>query len=330
MKDNFDVGIVSFAHVHAPSYAKNLQEIKSPELQGIYDRDEYRGTCAANDFNTKYYPNFCALLKDVEAVIITSENARHAELVTKAAPEVDAILCEKPLAPELKEASQMIENCKERDTRLYTALPMRHSPPAQSLKETIENGELGEVQGLSGTNQGTLPPGWFQDKNLAGGGALMDHIVHLADIFHWAFDLEVESVYTRSGTLLHDIEVEDSGITSLQFKNGTFATIDSSWSRPETYPTWGNLRLRVYGSKGVMNLDGFGQKFTHYDDTNNEINWKYWGTDSDGEMLKDFARTLMEGRESKVLATGENGKEAVKVVDAAYRSVESGEPVQLD
>lgn len=330
MEDNFDVGIVSFAHVHAPAYAKSLHKIKRLNFKGIYDRDNYRGTGAAGDFNTKYYRNYGDLLDEVEAVIVTSENLRHGELVKKAAPEVDAILCEKPLAPNPGEANQIIEKCEKHDTKLYTAFPMRHSPPVQSLKESIKDGKLGEIQGLSGTNQGTLPPGWFQERDLAGGGALMDHIVHLADIFHWAFDLEVKTVYTRSGTLLHHIEVEDSGVTTLQFKDGAFATIDSSWSRPDTYPAWGNLRLRVYGSEGVMNLDGFGQKFTHYNDTDNEINWKYWGTDSDREMLKDFARTLLEDRDSKVLATGESGKEAIKVVDAAYRSAESGEPVQLE
>jgi predicted dehydrogenase len=78
------------------------------------------------------------------------------------------------------------------------------------------------------------------DKELAGGGALTDHIVHLADIMRWYLRSEVIEVYAQSNQIMHaaEVDVETGGLVMLTFANGVFASIDCSWNKPNYYPTW--------------------------------------------------------------------------------------------
>lgn len=324
------LGILSFAHVHAPHYAEAINGLEGVKLSGIYDQDEYRGKRASILFKTRYYARYKDLLRDgVDGVIICSENVRHRELTMAAAEEGKHILCEKPIATTLEDADTMIQACKESGVRLHIAFPMRYAPAVQALKEEVEAGNVGDLLGISSTNHGKLPPGWFQDKKLAGGGAVMDHTVHLVDLFHWIFNQEITEVYAEMGTLLHDIAVEDCGLLSLEFEDGGFATLDCSWSRPKSFPTWGDLTMRVYGTNGVLEVEAFKQGFLSYSDRRKSAKWEYWGTNSDLEMIQDFAKVVKGDRPKGALATGEDGKKALAVVLAAYRSVQERKPVHV-
>ena len=116
-----------------------------------------------------------------------------------------------------------------------TAFPMRFAPSAQIVRAMIKKGELGEILGVNGINHSEIPAGhraWFADKELAGGGAVMDHTVHLADLFRWYFDAEAVEVYAEVDNLFFGSEVETAGLILVTLSNGIHASIDCSWSRP--------------------------------------------------------------------------------------------------
>lgn len=323
------LGILSFAHVHATTYAKEIEKLDKAELVGVYDENEYRGVRAARKFGTEYFGEVNQLLEKTQGVVVASENRLHSKLVQQAATNGNHVLCEKPIATGIREAQEMIESFKNEEAELYIAFPLRFSPPVRSLKEHVNNGVVGELLGISSTNHGSLPPGWFLDEEEAGGGSIMDHTVHLVDLFRWIFQIEVREVYSQMGTLLHDLDVEDCGLTTLEFTDGSFATIDSSWSRPESFPTWGDLKMRVYGTDGVMNLNAFNQKFELYTGGNQSNVWDYWGTDMNFEMIDDFAETISDESHQSELASGEDGKMALETALACYRSYETDDPVEL-
>src|SRR5690606_19816615 len=103
-------GIISFAHMHAHSYARALAESPGLQLVGIADEVAYRGAQAADRYGAAYYHSHQELLAaDIDAVIVCSENARHPEHVRDAAAAGKHILCEKPLAVSLPQARAMIE-----------------------------------------------------------------------------------------------------------------------------------------------------------------------------------------------------------------------------
>src|SRR5688572_19546008 len=111
------IGMLSFAHGHANSYASALRTLPGVQLVGIYDADVERGLNAAERFATTFYPDAPALLDQrLDGVIICSENSFHAPLVLLAAGKTPNILCEKPIATTLADAQAMIDTCRASGT----------------------------------------------------------------------------------------------------------------------------------------------------------------------------------------------------------------------
>lgn len=323
-----NIGIVSFAHMHAYGYAQAVGKIPGVELVGIFDDNTYRGTQAAHMFRTRYFQDYESLLaQGIHGVIVCSETVFHQEHVKVASDHKVHILCEKPLAITLKDAQFMIESCRKNKVSLQTAFPMRYSPPVKFLKKYLEKGSLGKVVAASCTNHGRLPPGWFQKKELSGGGAIMDHTVHVVDLLRWIFKTEVKEVYAHASSLIQPLKVEDCALLSLTLEKGVVASLDCSWSRPKSFPFWGDVTMRVYGTEGVIDVDAFNQQITCYNDERVKPTWHYWGTNLDLEMTKDFVICIKENR--PVTISGEDGKKALAVVLAAYCSIEKGEAVSV-
>lgn len=329
------MAIMSFAHLHAEAYIQNLRAIQGVEFIGFADEASTRGQHFAQKFDAPYYTTYQALLAEKpDGVIICSENAHHAELTQMAAEAGVHILSEKPLATTLMETRTMLATCEQAGVMLMTAFPMRFSPSILEAKRALENGHIGQVYACNSTNQGECPKyhrAWFVDKELAGGGAVMDHTVHLADLLRWFLKSEVVEVYAQTNRILYADQVaediETGGLLMLRFANDVFATIDCSWNKPPYYPTWGGLTMKFIGEQGVLAVDGFGQVFTGYSHADQRPLWHYWGSDMNQLMIQEFVEAIRESRSPKV--TGLDGYKSLEIALAAYRSVREGQPVSL-
>ena len=320
------VGIISFAHGHAHGYASALRNIEGVQIVGIADDDQNRGRNAAEKYQTKYFKEYEELLQqDIDAVIITSENSKHLEHVVAAAKAGKHILCEKPLATKVEDAKEMIEACKQNHVILQTAFPVRFNTAIVRAKKIIENGELGQIFAIKGTNRGTNPGGWFVDLEKSGGGAVIDHTVHVVDIMRWFMGAEVREVYAEIDNTITSGPSDDCGILTIDFENDVFTTLDCSWSRTETYPTWGDVTLEIVGSEGTLKVDAFAQKLDVY--AQDGVSWNYWGDNMDFELVKDFLNSVSTGKEPSI--TGFDGMKALEVALAAYESSKNRQPVRL-
>ncbi|WP_408010220.1 Gfo/Idh/MocA family protein [Pseudalkalibacillus sp. A8] len=321
------IGIISFAHMHAYSYARSIQQIDGVKLAGITDDNTVRGTKMADTFQTQYYRDVDSLLStEIDAVIVTSENVHHVNHVVAAAQAGKHVLCEKPLATTIGDAKKMIAVCKENGVILQTAFPVRFNTSILRAKELVEAGKLGRILAMKGTNRGTNPGGWFIDPKKSGGGAVMDHTVHVVDIMRWLMKAEVNEVYAEVDHLISEEKIDDCGILSLEFTNGVFATLDCSWSRNKTYPTWGDVTLEIIGTDGTLSIDALAQKVDVYSDDKGFF-WDFWGDDMDFGLIKDFVATVMNKKQPSI--TGEDGMRAVEVALAAYESASRKEPVNI-
>ncbi|GAB4514682.1 MAG: Gfo/Idh/MocA family oxidoreductase [Anaerolineae bacterium] len=324
------LAILSFAHLHATSYASCLQRLPDAELAAIWDEDRERGQAMATRFETRFEPDLDALLRDEEiaGVVITAANADHKALAIAAAQAGKHILCEKPIATTVSDAQAMIDAADEAGVKLMTAFPVRYNPPTRRVYERVRSGEIGRVLGAKCTNHGTIPGGWFTDKAKAGGGAVMDHTVHVVDLLRWMLDDEVVEVYAEIDNLIYpDIQIDDCGLLSMKFARGTFATLDTSWSRPRIFPTWGDVTMELVGQDGVLILDAFRQRIEVYSQVQQRVWWDSWASDMDLGMIADFVRCIREDRPPAI--TGYDGLKAMEVALAAYRSAEEGQPVSL-
>ncbi len=324
------IGILSTAHGHAADYATCLKQMAGVDLIGVWDDDVARGQTFAERFGTRFFPSDEALLAEqLDGVIICSENSRHRPLIELAARHTRHILCEKPIATTLPDARAMIDACAASGAKLQIAFPVRFSPPVISLKQLLDQGVLGRIYSLKTTNHGTMPGGWFTDKTLAGGGAVIDHTVHVVDLLRWFWNAEVTEVYAEVGyELLHPgLGIDDAGILSFALSTGAYGTLDTSWSRPKAFPTWGDVTIELVGERGVIRLDAFKQHLAVYSNQTIKTQWVSWHSDHNLGLIRDFVEMITEGREPSI--TGYDGLKALEVALAAYRSAETGQPVPL-
>ena len=327
------IGIMSFAHLHAEAYIHNLRAIPGVEFIGIADEDLERGRHFADLYDAHLFPGYEAMLATKpDGVLVCSENSKHRPLVEMAAQAGVHVLCEKPLATTLEDAQAIVDVCREAGVTLMTAFPMRFSAPLVEVKGQLAANALGQIYCFNTTNQGRMPiheRAWFVDKELAGGGAVMDHTVHLADILRWFLHSEVVEVYAQANHILHadKVDVETAGLLMLTFADGTFATIDCSWSKPLNYPTWGGLTLEIISERGLTVVDGFNQNLNLFTQEPAGNSWAYWGSDANQGMMAEFVNALREGRETAV--TGEDGYKALEITLAAYKSIDTGKPQRL-
>ena len=323
------IGILSFAHMHAASYAQSIVTRSDTHLAGIADHDPERAERMAQQFGTQAFASYDALLAapDLDAVVIGSENVRHRELCEMAAGAGKHVLCEKPIATTVADGEAMIAACRAAGVQLMTAFPCRFSPVMQRMKAALESGEAGEIVAFRGTNRGRNPGGWFIDKTLSGGGATIDHTVHVTDLMRWITGDEVREVYAEISNHIGHQDFDDVGFLSMTFARGVFATLDASWSRPKAFPTWGDVTLDVITERGTLSMDMFAQNLVLHSDRTGGTAWYNWGGSMDDGLIGAFASAI--ARDTPVPITGEDGLRALEVALAAYQSAEQATPVTL-
>ena len=329
------VGIMSFAHVHAEGFVGNLRAAPGAELVGFSDDDAARGARFVEAFGLRHFARHEDLLAEgLDAVLVCAENARRRALVELAAAAGAHVLCEKPIEATLADAEAMRDACEAAGVTFMTAFPMRFDASIMAVKGALERGELGALQAVNGINHSEIPKAhraWFADKALAGGGAVMDHTVHLTDLLRWFTGSEVVEVYAEVGNPFYpdEVDVDTAGLVTLTFANGVFAAVDCSWSRPTTYPRWGHLKMELVGERGVVAVDAFAQALTvRSRRLPRTPTWVGWGADPNQAMIEAFLASAREGRPPPV--SWRDGYEALRVALACYASAGRGQPVRLE
>jgi predicted dehydrogenase len=331
------VAVLSFAHPHAASYVSALRARADVDLvaadpeHGLRPAGESGGRQLADQLGIRYVEDYSVVWDwHPDAVLVCSENARHRDLVIQAAAAGAHVLCEKPLATSITDAEAMIEACDRAGVHMMIAHPVRYSAAYAELKEACAAGRIGRLIGVTGTNNGKLPADrqWFTDPGLAGGGSLTDHTTHVADLLDdlLAGDPAV-SVYASTNAILHGDQAatETGGLVSIEYASGVIASIDCSWSKPDSYPTWGGLTLNVVGDAGIADMDAFSSRLDGHSERTGSRFWIPYGDNADAAMIDEFIDGIAAGRGPQ--PTGESGLRTVQIVQAAYESVRRGRAI---
>lgn len=323
-----NIGIMSFAHIHATSYADAIKRIPSATLTAIYDTDSSRGQQASTKYDVPFFADITQFLANpIDVVLVCSENVLHKDMVIAAAKAKKHILCEKPIATTIEDAKQMIAVCEENGVKLSIAYPVRYSAPIRDLKQAIDAGELGDIVAIRSTNRGQNPGGWFIDEQLAGGGAVLDHTVHMVDIMRWYLNSEAVEVSAFANRYFTELNTDDAGIMTIVFENGVVASHDASWSRFPQFPTWGDVMIEVIGTKATRKVDVFNEKLNVYSKDQKSLTHLYSGNDTDFDLIVDFLKAI-EG-EQKPLISGYDGLKSLEIALKAYASNDAKKAVTL-
>lgn len=224
------LGILSLDHPH--STGNHI-----PALKYMKDRFPVTAICHPDReaaapwlelFGAAYYADRDAFLADpnIDAVLITSTNDRHAEDCIAAVKAGKAVFCDKPIAVCVEDGVRIAKAVEEYKVPFLTTFPVRFSDTVLRTKALIDAGKLGEIQAVCATNHGCMyepgAPDWVRDPVRNGGGCIIDHTVHVADIIRWFTGEEFDTVSTYAKRALHNnINAEDIAVMQGSMTGGT-------------------------------------------------------------------------------------------------------------
>jgi UDP-N-acetyl-2-amino-2-deoxyglucuronate dehydrogenase len=349
------IGCGKVSHLHAAA----LQQGKNTELTAIYSRSLEK----AQEFAAKYgilaYDDIEKMISEagVESVVVCTPHPFHADAVIKAARSGANCLVEKPLASSLQDCDAMIQACKENKVKLGVVSQRRFYAPVQRLRKAIDEGKigspaLGTIQMLGWRDKAYYDSDeWRGTWKMEGGGVLVNQAPHQLDIFQWLMG-PIDEVYGVWRNLNHPyIEVEDTAVAILKFKNGAIGNIVVSNSqKPGIFG-----KVHVHGSNGAsvgVQTDG-GAMFiagmsSIAEPPVNDLwtvpgeetlldGWKKEDSDFFNSINameyymklqnEDFADAILNDR--KPLVSGEDGRVTVELFTAIYRSTRDNQPVKF-
>jgi predicted dehydrogenase len=221
-------------------------------LYGVVTRDKSKGAGVAEHI----WDNLDAALSDpqIDAVYVATPVALHAPQTIAALKTGKHVLCEKPVAMNYSEASEMVRVAGESGKILGVAYYRRTYPKVQRARELIAQGAIGQPA-LAEANHHSASPAqgsfrsWLLDPKLAGGGPLFDVASHRIDLLNYLFGKPVRAIGMLSNAVFQ-WRIEDNATALIEYESGVRGIVDVRWHSDIVRD-----QFRIIGTKGEINLD---------------------------------------------------------------------------
>ena len=332
------IGVLSLDHPHSTgNHMPALKYMRDRvRVSAIYHEDKAYAEPWLSLFGANYYATREELLADPEigAVLVTSVNRRHAEDVIAAAKAGKDILCDKPIAVSVEECQQMAKAVSEAGVRFFTTYPCRFNRAVLRTKQLVDEGKLGKIQAIMATNHGCMyepgVPDWVLRAKDNGGGSLIDHTVHVADLIRWMTGEEFKTVAAETEHALRSYtDTEDIAVLQGEMSGGSLYQIDASWSRRKNDPMWGDVTMRIVGTKGGVTLDLYNnQRLELFVEGVPQLRFPNLIVYEHGCIFDDYHAAVQEGKQP-IGAGLRDGIRTVELVRAAYEAANSGRRVAV-
>jgi myo-inositol 2-dehydrogenase/D-chiro-inositol 1-dehydrogenase len=317
------VGFLGCAHLHADTYLGELQAGGlDARASAVFDHDLDRARAFASHGSLTVASSAEQLCRTVDAAIVTSEHVHYPELVAAAAASGTPVLCEKPLGVSFESASAILRS----GAWVSVAFPVRYARPVSQAKAAIDRDELGGLLAMSGVNHGPFPGRFFGTRADSGGGAIIDHVVHLADALRWLTGCEYDSVYAEASNLRDIGDVEDAAQVIATTREGAWVSIDPSWSRPSGIAGANDLVMTLWFENGHLTVDAFARHGTLVSD-GGKVRHQPYGVGMDSALLAGWLAAIRGGAPPPIPM--EDGWKATEVALAAMASAELGKVIKL-
>jgi len=332
-------------------HARALADVPGTRLLALVSRNPVNARAVADSagITCDLYTGRGPVLerRDIQVVIVTTPSGAHLEPAVAAARAGKHVVVEKPLEITLDRCDAIIRACADNKVQLCTIFPSRFADANQALKGAIDAGRFGRLTLGETTCKWWRPQsyydegGWKGTRALDGGGALMNQAIHNVDLLAWMMG-PVTHVSGFAATLAHErIEVEDTAVACLRFAGGALGVIQATTSVHPGYPK----TIAIHGDRGTVVIEQedvlrwdltperaedqaikarFAQKVGASGGSSNPAAISHVGH---ARQLVDFARALDTGGQS--LIDGREGRKAVEIILAIYRSAQTGRTVQL-
>jgi predicted dehydrogenase len=292
----------------------------------------------AADFDIpKTYASFEEMAADpaIDAVVIGLPNYLHAPATIQMLQAGKHVLCEKPMAMSVAEGEGMIEAARRAGRKLMIAHMWRFDKEILWLRDVVASGRLGKVFKAKShaiwLYEGPRPESWFVQRKFAGGGALADMGVHSIDTLRFVLGGACpRKVFANADTHFRDIELDDTATLLLEFEGGIVGLIEAGWYH--WYADGLEGYTQVFGTKGyarALPSELHAPTEGVWSVTTPKMPARRQQCDLPmyQAQMDHFVDCVLNDREPT--PNGMDGLWALRVLEAAYRSAETGEAVQI-
>jgi len=352
------IGIGAIARMHA----RALADIPGVELVAATCRTEEKGRAFATEFGCSWHADTARMLRreKPDFVTVATPSGAHLEAVTAAARRGVHVICEKPLEISLRRIDRMLAAVDRAGVTLGAIFPQRFNPVVAAVHDAASAGRFGSLAVAASyvpwwRDDAYYGPGrWQGTKALDGGGALMNQSIHGVDALQWiagatmpgiaAGDNPVESVQALTAVRAHDadrLEVEDTCVAILRLRNGGLGQLLAATS---LFP--GQLRRFLIGGRDgtaeILEEQLVTWRFRSEAPDDAAIRDRFAGTSGTSGGAADpmainyachtrnfeaFLAALKAGRQPAL--DGREGRKAVAIIEACYRSARTGKPAKV-
>ena len=341
MMNTLKFGLIGCGRI-ASKHAQLLSGLEGAKLACVCDIKEERAAKFSKEYNVPYYTDYQQMLReeDVDVVNILTPSGLHAKHAIDVARQKKHLVVEKPMTLTLEDADEMIRVCAENKVKLFVVKQNRYNLAIKKLKEAVESGRFGKFVMATVRVRWCRTQDYYNQDDWRGswaydGGVFANQASHHIDMLLWMMG-EVESVFAKASTRLVNIEAEDTGVALLKFKNGALGIIEATTA---TRPKDIEGSISILGENGIVEIGSFAMnetKIWNFKDTiadDKDVFTKYKQNPPNAygfghiEFLKDVIKSI--NKNNKIMVDGLEGKKALELINAIYKSVETGKEVFL-
>lgn len=271
--------------------------------------------------------------EEVKAIYIVLPNGMHREFVLRGAAAGKDILCEKPMANNSKEASEMIQACEKAGRKLMIAYRIQYEPHNRKVRELIKSGEFGKVkliESVNGQRQGEALQ-WRHDQKLAGGGALPDIGLYCLNTSRFLLGeepIEISAMqYSTPGDPRFK-EIEENMLFQMRFPSGALVNASTGYDFHDSKRYRVNLNTGWIEMDPAFNYEGLQLQTSRADgkmERTEQI--KLPQKNQFAAEIDHFAECILENKQP--YTTGEEGLQDHRIMEAIYEAARTGKTIKL-
>ena len=245
------------------------QHSERAELVAVCDTDPAALAAATSRTGAHGFDSMTEMLAEsrTDCVVLATPSGLHSRQVCEVAAAGVDVMTEKPMATRWNDGLAMVSACDKAGVRLFVVKQNRRNPTLQLLKQAVSQDRFGRIYMVNVNVFWTRPQSYYDSAAWRGtwefdGGAFMNQASHYVDLLDWICG-PVDSVMAYTGTLARNIEVEDTGVAALKWRNGAMGSINVTML---TYPKNLEGSITILGEKGSVRSGGVAvNKIEHWE-----------------------------------------------------------------
>lgn len=341
---NLNFALVGCGRI-AAKYGEILRKkhVKNADLVAACDIDQTRAQMFSRKFKVPVYADYHDMMQKetkIDVVCVLTPSGIHAQNTIELTRYKKHIVVEKPMALTIDDADAMIHACDHSGVRLFVVKQNRYNLPVQELRRALNENRFGRLI------MGTVRVRWCRTQDYydqdawrgtwaLDGGVFTNQASHHVDLLEWMLGDPV-SVFAKSSTKLVNIEVENSGVAVLKFRDDVLGVIEvTTATRPDDLEG----SLSILGEYGSVVIGGYA--------VNEITTWKFAHPRPEDETLIEKTRQkppnvygfghipYLENvvnciqKDERALVDGLEGRKSLELISAIYESIETGREVFL-